>query len=76
VTGYDEAGGVHPVREVQNEDQTGTPTCLAMSLDNHHRAVPFQSNQIKSDLFAEIYHINIGSSKSVHEQGQQGWKQN
>jgi len=31
--------------------------------------------QIKSNLFAQIYHINIGSSKSVHEQGQQGWKQ-
>jgi len=32
-------------------------------------------NQIKSNLFAQIYHINIGSSKSAHEQGQQGWKQ-
>ena len=31
--------------------------------------------KIKSNLFAQIYHINIGSSKSVHEQGQQGWKQ-
>ena len=30
---------------------------------------------IKSNLFTQIYHINIGSSKSVHEQGQQGWKQ-
>jgi len=30
---------------------------------------------MKSNLFAQIYHINIGSSKSVHEQGQQGWKQ-
>ena len=34
-----------------------------------------EPNQIKSNLFAQIYHINIGSSKSVHEQGQQGWKQ-
>jgi len=35
----------------------------------------YSSNEIKSNLFAQIYHINIGSSKSVHEQGQQGWKQ-
>ena len=30
---------------------------------------------IKSNLFAQIYNINIGSRKSVHEQGQQDWKQ-
>jgi len=29
----------------------------------------------QSNLFAQIHNINIGSSKSVHEQGQQGWKQ-
>jgi len=30
VTDYDKARDVHPVHDVQNEDQTRTPTCLAV----------------------------------------------
>jgi len=33
-----------------------------------------KSNQIKF-ICLNISHINIGSSKSIHKQGQQGWKQ-
>jgi len=40
-----------------------------------HKSENIISNQIESNLFAQIYHIDIGSSKSVHEQCQQGWKQ-
>jgi len=45
--------------------------CLCLSI--MHQIL--KTNQIRSNLFAQIYHLNIGSSKSVHEQGQQGWKQ-
>jgi len=46
-----------------------------LGIFNRSSIAKTKSNQIKSNLFAQIYHINIGSSKSVHEQGQQGWKQ-
>jgi len=56
--------------------KTGSTNCELRTVGGGQSLLYTISNQIKSNqIYLLKYHINIGSSKSDHEQGQQGWKQ-